>query len=314
MSKTLPELRTELEKISRDGSSVQFDRFFTEEILDHIPKCCEISDEYIFLMNEAGAYYRSVSQFDNSISAFTTLMRNMERFEMDSTAAYATVVNNLAGSFRMAGDYKQAEELFQQSLAIYEALGAEDSFGYASALNNLSICYQATRNYEKALDYQERAIACAKKQGMSPAVEAASYTNLANIYSALKWDENAAEAIGKAISIFEGESLTGDSSYITALHTQACFYYGKKEFKKAVAGYRRALGLIEAKFGRNADYSTVARNLAVALHDSANRKQAVSILEQAAAVDLSLFGGDSERYAAVGALLDKYQLEEAASE
>lgn len=309
MSKSLPELQSELDMLSRERDSEKLNRFFTEEILEHIPKCCEISDEYIFLMNEAGSYYRSVSQFDNSISAFTALMRNMERFEMASTVGYATVVNNLAGSFRMAGNYEHAEELFQQALAIYEALDAEDSFGYASALNNLSICYQATRSYEKALEYQQKAIACAQKHGLSPAAEATSYTNLANIYSALKWEDKASEAISKAISLFEKQNLTEDSSYITALHTQACFHYGKKEFDLAVSGYRRVLDLVEARFGRNADYSTVARNLAMALHDSGDKKQALSVLEQSAAIDLSLFGNDSSRYISVSALLDGYQRE-----
>ena len=51
----------------------------------------------------------------------------MERFGLNGSAAYATVLNNLAGVYRMTGQLEQAQELFQQALTCYEAAGAENS-------------------------------------------------------------------------------------------------------------------------------------------------------------------------------------------
>lgn len=156
MAKSTEQLCRELDALYKENSRDKLEAFFMEEILDHVPGCCDVSSEYIFLMNEAGAYYRSISCYEQAASYFQGLLSTMERFGLNGSAAYATVLNNLAGVYRMTGQLEQAQEFFQQALTCYEAAGAENSAEYTSALNNLSLCYQAGHDLEKALYYQKK--------------------------------------------------------------------------------------------------------------------------------------------------------------
>lgn len=309
MSKTIDQLRAELDTLYKANDRTQLEHFFTEEALEHAPGCCSVSDEYIFLLNEAGSYYRSVSRFGQSISAYLGLLRTFERFGLDHNAAYPTVLNNLAGSYRMAGDYPSAEEAFLRSLTVYEALGEEHSFGYASALNNLSLCYQASGQYEKALEYQSRAIERVKALALNDETLAASYSNIANIYFSLNRQQEADEAVGQAISLLEQNGHTDTPAYTGALHTRACFNARKGRLEDAAQGYLQVMERTRRQFGCNADYSSAAKGAAMACHDLGDLPQALLYAGQAAESDCRLFGSDSPRSAATAALLAQYRKE-----
>ena len=55
MAKSTEQLCRELDALYKENSRDKLEAFFMEEILDHVPGCCDVSSEYIFLMNEAGA-------------------------------------------------------------------------------------------------------------------------------------------------------------------------------------------------------------------------------------------------------------------
>lgn len=184
MAKSTEQLCRELDALYKENSRDKLEAFFMEEILDHVPGCCDVSNEYIFLMNEAGAYYRSISCYEQAASYFQGLLSTMERFGLNGSTAYATVLNNLAGVYRMTGQLEQAQELFQQALTCYEAAGAGNSAEYTSALNNLSLCYQAGHDLEKALYYQKKALSCSQQLSAAPEALAASYVNIGALYCA----------------------------------------------------------------------------------------------------------------------------------
>ena len=114
MAKSTEQLCRVLDALYKENSRDKLEAFFMEEILDHVPGCCDVSSEYIFLMNEAGAYYRSISCYEQAASYFQGLLSTMERFGLNGSAAYATVLNNLAGVYRMTGQLEQAQERRQQ--------------------------------------------------------------------------------------------------------------------------------------------------------------------------------------------------------
>ncbi len=310
MEKTMKELQEELDRLYQSGDLEQLERFLTEEALEHAPGCCSVSDEYIFLMNEAGSYYRSVSRFEQSINTYVGLARTMERFGLAETEAYATVLNNLAGSYRMAGCYDEAEAAFRQSLAAYEALGREHTFGYASALNNLSLCYQASGNYPLALEYQNKALEYAKTEHLGTAALAASYSNLANIYYALGRKEEALGAVEQALTLLEQDGKADTPAYTGALHTRASFHAREGEPQRAVEEYKQVMELTRRLFGRNADYAAAARGAAMALCELGDLGQALDYAEQAADLDLRLFGQESRRYSDSLALVRRCRSEE----
>lgn len=303
MEKPIPELQKELEVLYQSGDTAKIDAFFTEELLLHQPDCCSVSDEYLFLMNEAGSYYRSISQFDRSISFFLPLAQAMERFGLSGSAAYATVLNNLAGSYRMSGDFERAESLFLQSIDLYERAGVHNSFGYISAINNLALCYQAMENYEKALSYEKRALALTEEQALGRPLLATAYSNLANIYEKLGKHGAALEAIQSSISLFQEEGDTRSSAYAGALYTQACLFFQDSRFEEALALYEQVMSLTEQRFGRNADFSAAVRGAAMAARALGRFRQAVDYASQACTLDASLFGSGSPRHVHSASLL-----------
>ena len=208
MAKSTEQLCRELDALYKENSRDKLEAFFMEEILDHVPGCCDVSSEYIFLMNEAGAYYRSISCYEQAASYFQGLLSTMERFGLNGSAAYATVLNNLAGVYRMTGQLEQAQELFQQALTCYEAAGAENSAEYTSALNNLSLCYQAGHDLKKALYYQKKALSCSRQLSAAPEALAASYVNIGALYCAAGDMDRAMEQFCENLKHFEqGEPL-----------------------------------------------------------------------------------------------------------
>lgn len=60
----------------------------------------------------------------------------------DKTVQYATVLNNLAGTYRLAGKYEEAADLFNESALIYSTTIGKDNSYYCSILNNLALVYQ----------------------------------------------------------------------------------------------------------------------------------------------------------------------------
>ena len=307
MPKTPEALREELEALYRSRDASKIDHFFTEELLNHQPDCCSVSDEYIFLMNEAGSYYRGISQFDRSISFFQSLAQTMERFDMGASPAYATVLNNLAGSYRMAGVLDEAEQTFLHSIAVYEAAGAQTSFGYISAVNNLALCYQAKKEYQKALTYEQKALALTEEQALGLPLLATAYSNLANMYEGLGDHTAALEAIQKSIALFEEADDPHSPAYTGALYTQACLYFQDRRFEEALSLYQLVMTLTEQHFGRNADFSSAARGAAMSAHALGKLQHAVDYASQACTLDAALFGKDSPRYAASSALVSQYR-------
>lgn len=306
MGNNIAELEAALDEVYETRDREKIDRFFVEKMLDYAPKCCSVGDEYIYLMNEAGSYYRGISEYERSASSFQSLLQELDRFDRGQTPDYATVLNNLAGTYRMAGDYEKAESYFRQALDLYESLEMKGSYPYISALNNLSLCYQASGQYEKALDYQTQAIEALAQQEMPDFLSlATSYSNLANTYQALGRIDEAAAAVKHSIDLFVASGNTDSSSYIGALHTQAYLYYVAGEYEKALEGYQNVLRLVEDMFGKNADYAVTSRNAAIACLALNRRKEAVEYMETAAEVDKHIFGEESERYKSGIKLLEK---------
>ena len=80
--------------------------------------------------------------------------------------SYATVLNNLAGTYRLAGKYEEAADLFNESALIYSTTIGKDNSYYCSILNNLALVYQDMKEYDKA------------EEMLTDALKSVSYTHL----------------------------------------------------------------------------------------------------------------------------------------
>lgn len=304
MRKTLEQLQEELNRLYQLNDRGTMETFFMDEILNYAPDCCSVDNEYIFLMNEAGSYYRGISQYGEAVSCFQGLMETMKRFHLEHTSGFATVLNNLAGCYRMTGNYSKAEELFHQAIALYETVDAQETMEYASALNNLSLCYQAARQYDQAMKYQKLALACSESIAERPESLAASYTNYASLCYTTGQKDTAFSAIDKAFACLENSGCTHTPAYIGALHVQAYLNGQEGHLEQALTQYKRVLDLTERMFGRNSDYSAAAKNAGIICCRLGASAQAVAYLTESLRIDRQIFPADHPRIAASEALLE----------
>jgi tetratricopeptide (TPR) repeat protein len=83
---------------------------------------------------------RTLKELDESEAIFRKAA-GIESSARGRSADYATCINNLAGTYRLKGEYETAEPLFREALEIYEDEVGTDHFAYLSALNNLGLVY-----------------------------------------------------------------------------------------------------------------------------------------------------------------------------
>lgn len=297
MKDAIDTLKEQLSELLSSGNQEDIEIFFTNKLSNFIPSCCNIDEEYIFLLNEAGSYYRGISNYQKSISCFTMLSNEMLRFGLNETPAYATLLNNMAGSFRMNGQFDIAEKLFIQSIDLFKRLEDTHSFAYASVLNNISLCYRAMGHNDTALKYQRLAILTIKENENPDYVcLATSYSNMANIMIALGMSEEAKAAADHSIRLFHAAKAMDDPAYIGALHTLGFLDYQSGDYKNAESNYRKAMYATEQRFGKNADYITSEKNLAFTLRKSGRLSEAIQLLENAASLENAAFGDEHYRY------------------
>lgn len=129
------------------------------------------------LYNELGSFYRHRGILDKGETAFCTAKTLLEMSVQPDgnglcereklpdgrcgvlTADYATTLNNLAGLYRMAKRFEEAEDLFAQAESIYRADKNTPEDLLASCRNNLGLVYMDQGRWAEAMDCFESAIA-----------------------------------------------------------------------------------------------------------------------------------------------------------
>ncbi len=134
------------------------------------------------LYNELGAFYKHREILDKGETAFRAAKALLEMpvrgdgkgccgretlmdgqygaptADRRETADYATVLNNLAGLYRLAKRFDEAEALFAQAESIYLADENTTTELLASISNNLALVYMDQGRWEEALERFEKAM------------------------------------------------------------------------------------------------------------------------------------------------------------
>ena len=211
--------------------------------------------------NELGSFYRGTSRYQESMEAFRKSQEIILELKDRDTVEYATSINNMAGTCRLAGAHEQAVALFQEALEIHEKLGDRQSYAYASAHNNLSLAYQELGQLSLAAAHLERALPLiGNMPGRGHAV-AVTYTNLSTLYHRMKEKDKAYQCIQKALGIFEGLDDAKNVHYAAAVNMLGELEYESGQYEKAAVSFKKAAEYTERFFGRNAEYETACQNL-----------------------------------------------------
>ncbi len=103
------------------------------------------------LYNELGAICRRNAWFDKGEKAFLSAAEILERAGIED-GNYATTLNNLAGLYRLSGEWERSFELFSRCRELYAAMPGLPVDVLASCGNNLGLLYLDKREYALAME------------------------------------------------------------------------------------------------------------------------------------------------------------------
>ena len=257
--------------------------------------------------NELGAFYRGTSRYTESLTAFQTAGEEIVRRLGTDCVEYATLLNNMAGTYRLMGRPAEAAKLFRQAIDIYQNQNAENSYAFVSVLNNISLADQELGQLEEAAANLERALSMLRRMPGLLHEEAVTYHNLTALYHKMGRQEDARRCLEMALASFAEGGGKEDAHYAAALNSLAGFLYSAGDYNRAVETYRKAAKYTKRWFGENVEYAVTFQNMSWACQAMGEEGEARRSLEEAERVLSKLFGPEHERTQAVRDALRRLQ-------
>ncbi len=198
-------------------------------------------------LNALGNYYENKTMYAEALETYQEALDIAT--EINSTAGFAILYNNMGMVHIRQGRYNEAFGLMIEALKAEEVLGNDK--GIAEALNNIGVVYFYLGQFDKATEYFERSMKKEEAIGNMQAVKHA-VNNLGAIYNYLKNYPKAIEQYQKAFEI--NKAVNDRREMASNLHNIAIAYYYMKQYEKAADYHDRSLA-IKAELG---DYNALA--------------------------------------------------------
>lgn len=144
------------------------------------------------LYNELGGICRRNRWLEKGEECFLKAKERLESAGI-SDGNYATTLNNLAGLYRLSGDFARSAEYFARCRELYEAMPRLPVDVLASVCNNLGLLHLDARRYAEALEEFERAETMIAAIPQNHYVHAVTAGNSGYAYFGLGQREKAAE-------------------------------------------------------------------------------------------------------------------------
>ncbi len=201
------------------------------------------------LYNELGSFYRSRRMLDKAEAAYKYAIEIMQTpvkvgtsqpvckscsFEIDSVSIqddtdiysgdYGTILNNLAGCYRLQGRFDEALMMFDQVEQIYVSLEEFPKELRASCKNNKGLVYLDKKEFSKAEICFKEAFDILKGGDESTYEMAMTYGNMAVAHYEMEKYEDALKELGKGLEILK--KVTGEDAPV---------YRSLQNLQKAVA-------------------------------------------------------------------------------
>ncbi|MBD5534105.1 MAG: DUF4125 family protein [Lachnospiraceae bacterium] len=266
------EIINKLDRLLTENKGQEAQQLLEESIRQAIEEADD--NALLTLINEMIGYMRETSQVEGSYHYANAALNLMERMGIKGSMPYATTLLNIANAYRAGGRLTESMAYYEEVLKLYQAsLDGNDMF-FASLYNNVSLLHQEMKNFGKAKENLLKALAIVKVNEGTYFEEAVTYANLASTCLVLHEDETAMEYCGQAIELFEAHGIL-DSHYCAALSSMGTYYYGKGEYEKAAACFKKAMAGMKASLGENEYYQRLAKNL-----EACERAQREDAMEQ----------------------------------
>ena len=218
------------------------------------------------VLNETMGFYRSQGRHQENMWMIQRAIELATRMRIEGSEAWTTTLINAATGLRAAKKYDQAEDLYRQALAsAAKTLGPKDR-RLAALHNNLSMLYSETDRPDQAEQELRQAMGILEDSSTDPSRDldlATTHTNLALLLmqrndspQALQEAWNQART---ALGIYRTGHLENSAHYASALagFAQVCYMTGR--FSQSADTYRKALAIIEDRYGKGSDYYQITK-------------------------------------------------------
>ncbi|CAM3943116.1 tetratricopeptide repeat protein [Flavobacterium antarcticum] len=184
-----------------------------------------------------GMYYSNTGDYLLALKHLKTCDSVAKRFK--NKIQIANISNEKGIVYSKMSNYPEATKHTLAALNYYEKLG--DLQMYGNGLINMGILYKHQNKFDKAFEYYEKALKVYDKVDKDAAhfAKAAIYSNMGQAYLKMGNKEKAIEAINQS-QVFASKA---GSPYLNAenSHTLAATFFRKKDYKKAIYYYEKAL-------------------------------------------------------------------------
>lgn len=217
----------------------------------------------IELKNDLGGCYRNIGNFKESIKILQEALSLYNTHMPSIPSLKATLLLNLANSYREKKEYFEADENFSTAKKIFEEL-KDTSYAYISLLNNYALLYQELGKYSTAEKLQKKAVSLLEKEPTLAIPLAISYNNLYEIQKKTKsyTPVQILEMIKKAEKILLSSVGSQHPIYAAILNTKADFAIHNREYLKALKYYKEACTIVKTAYGNKSEpYKTISENI-----------------------------------------------------
>ena len=260
----------------------------------------EGSPAWIGVNHELGLFYRNLGQYDRSIRVLEQVGRVLSR---DKGFPYVSLLNNLAGTYRRAGDPEKAIALFQEAIEVCRKQKRMNLSVCASLYGNLSQCCQERGQWPQAIDSLERSLEFLQLSGRSGEM-GLGYYNLALLYRNLEDTPALKASVAKALEWYqERADKELQPRDALALNGLGSLLYRERNYDGAARLYARAAQCIRRYSGKDHAYAVNRQHQAWALRGAV----ALAALTEAETICEGLYGRQNEKVQAVIDELDQLQ-------
>ena len=250
-----------------------------------------------------GALYRRAGRYPESLAAFRRALEETAAWLGEDCAQYAALLNNMAGTCRLAGDHPRAVRLFSAAAESCRRRG--QGAACAGVLNNLALaCREMGRTAEAAAALEE-ALALLEDLPGHGREAAVICSNLAGLYYGAGRRREAMACLDRALALLaEGGE---DPACAAALNSLAGVLYAAGDYGRALETYERSARYTKQFFGETQEYAATLQNMRWVYEKLGRPAEARAALAAAERTLLRLLGPDHPRVRAVGA--DRARLE-----
>ncbi len=238
--KRVEELIKEYDAIVSAGRDDETEKWIVSTCEAYDRECPDDIAGRCALYNEAGSFYRHRDRAQESIAWFLRAKELMEtpvcevqsgcktcyyianipdeyfgykETVLDRTVNYANTINNLAGAYRLTGQFEEAKAHFEKAIEIYEQNPDIPEAVLCSGYNNLALVYLDLANDEEAVLQFRKSLSVLEKTANNYYEKATTYANMSVAYYRMGKREESVDCLRKADELYLAGGLGNSAEY-----------------------------------------------------------------------------------------------------